>query len=403
MPKELPRRPVASLVPAARNARTHSAAQVQAIAASIVEFGFNNPVLIDDAGGIVAGHGRVLAAQALGLETVPVVVLGHLNETQRRAYLLADNRLGELAGWDDALLADELRQLAHLHVDLNALGFDAGVLAAALEPSPATLHGDPDAAPPLPATATTKEGDVWTLGRHRLICGDARRPDVLETLLAGAKAEVLLTDPPYCSGGFQEAGRAAGTWGDIAADNLSSRGYRALLGGVLEAARPQSVYVFTDWRMWCVLYELVEAAGVAVRSMIVWRKPSPGMGSLWRPQHELVLFGSRRPNHRLRGHAAIGNVLDAARSGNTHHYTEKPVALLTQILRNDAAAGRPDVPVVDPFAGSGSTLIACEELGRAAYGVEIEPKLCDVAVKRWETVTGATATRHAGRRRRRAG
>ena len=216
---------------------------------------------------------------------------------------------------------------------------------------------------------------------------------------------LLMSDPPYCSGGFQEAGRSAGTWGNIAADNLSTRGFIALLTQALRAWRPQVAYLFTDWRMWIPLYDIVESCGLAVRSMIVWNKGTPGMGALWRTQHELVMFASRARDKRIKGRPAIGNVLDgvpaldatestvidADRTGNRLHYTEKPVALLEALLAGDAESGRGDGVVLDVFAGSGTTLIAAEKQHRSAVLVEVEPKFCQVIIDRWEAFTGQKA------------
>lgn len=249
-----------------------------------------------------------------------------------------------------------------------------------------------DDVPPIPAKAKTKPGDLYQLGRHRLLCGDCKVPGDVARLMDGVEPPgLLLTDPPYCSGGFQEAQRGAGTWGDIAADNLSTRGYQVLIKTMLENLRIPAAYLFTDWRMWITLSDLSEAAGLAVRQMIVWDKGQPGLGALWRPQHELILFGSRGVNPRTPGESTLGNVIQCARTGNEHHYTEKPVDLLVKILENDEKGDREACPVVDTFAGSGPTLLACEKLDRPCYALEVEPRHCDVIVTRWEAFTGHKA------------
>ena len=236
---------------------------------------------------------------------------------------------------------------------------------------------------------------MWLLGDHRLLCGDCTNAgDVARAL--DAQHFITVTDPPYCSGGSQEAQKGAGTWGNIASDSLSTRGYQKLIESVLSHIHPQAVYIFTDWRMWTALFDVVEAKGHAVRSMLVWAKESPGMGGLWRTQHELVLFGSRENQAKRKGKASVGNILRANRTGNLLHYTEKPVSLISNIINNDGTAThRVNAPVYDPFVGSGTTIIACEQLDRRCYAIEIESKYVDVCVERWEQFTGNKAKRAA--------
>jgi DNA modification methylase len=252
-------------------------------------------------------------------------------------------------------------------------------------------EGLPTDEAPVVEKPVVRSGEVWTLGRHRLVCGDARDEAILR-LATGTDdpAPLILTDPPYCSGGFQEAGKAAGTFGDIASDNLSTRGYQTLISKVIQASRGQAVYIFTDWRMWIPLFETVEAGGAAVRAMIVWDKKTPGLGSFWRTQHELIMFASRSGAKRRKGEPSVGNVIQCRRSGNRHHYTEKPVELLVRILENDARSDkRPgDTPVLDPFVGSGSTIMAAEHTGRVCHALDIEPRCCQVALERWAAHTG---------------
>lgn len=273
-PSDLETRPVEALVPYAKNSRTHSDAQVAQIAASITEFGFTNPVLIDADGGIIAGHGRVLAAQSLGMGAVPVLVIDHLTETQRRAYVIADNKLALNAGWDDDVLRAEIEALGSEGFDLDLIGFDADELDALLNP-PNTSRGttDEDDAPNLPIVPTTVRGDTWLMGPHRLMCGDATIDDHVAGLLAGKAADTILTDPPYCSGGYQEAGKNVGSIGGdkvrtgkqfaggIVNDKLSTRGYLALMKSVVGANAAPMVYAFTDWKMWQSLYDVAESSG----------------------------------------------------------------------------------------------------------------------------------------------
>lgn len=382
--------PTAQLVPYERNPRTHPKAQIDLLAASIRDYGFTVPVLIDDGGRVIAGHGRLLAAKQLGMESVPCIVARGWTKKQKQAYTLLDNQIAARSGWDQDLLRAELVELGAGGIDLALLGFESKALDALLGKQGAPTGTDPGPQDP-PATPVTRTGDVWILDRHRLGCGDGRDEDAVKELLGGESFDVMVSDPPYCSGGFQEAGKAAGTWGKIASDNLSTRGWVALMNGVTTAARPQVAYIFTDWRMWTNLWEIVESAGLAVRSMIVWDKGTPGLGALWRTQHELVMFASRSGGKRQKGLAAIGNVITAQRTGNVNHYTEKPVSLLEAIIRNDASSGRVG-GVYDPFLGSGTTLIACEQLGRRCFGLEVEPRYVDVALVRWQTMTGKQAT-----------
>ena len=307
-------------------------------------------------------------------------------DRQRSANLAANNP--HLAGHFSNRLQPQLEDIrARSEAMFKSLRLDR--LA---KPVPRPGKGGDDAVPEVPPVARTKTGNLYRLGDHRLLCGDVRVPVVCARLMDGKPADLLLTDPPYCSGGFQEAQRGAGTWGNIAADNLSTRGYQNLITAVLTNIRPASGYLFTDWRMWTTLCDISEEAGLAVRQMIVWDKGNPGLGSLWRPQHELILYGSRSSSARTPKEVTLGNVIQASRTGNDLHYTQKPVDLMVKILENDAKGPRKDRPItIDPFAGSGTTLMACEQLGRPCYAAEIEPRIVDVIVDRWEAYTGKKA------------
>jgi len=396
--------PITRLSAYARNARTHSAEQVAQIAASIQEFGWTNPILADGDGQIIAGHGRLLAARRLGLQEVPVIVLAHLTEDQKRALVLADNKLALNAGWDDALLARELQDLidSGFNVDLTGFGEDeiaeiiAGVEA---EEGGVDEDADLDEVPDEPQEPVTELGDVWILGRHRLHNGDSTQPDQVRALLAGRVVDAIVTDPPYCSGGFQEAGRSSGSIGSrsktatretrqsIANDKLSTRGYGALMKAVLGAVEAPILYAFTDWRMWINLYDVAESSGYGVRNMVVWDKGTPGMGMGWRTQHELCLFGARE-SVKFDPHKSQGNVIKSGRTGNPLHPTQKPVDLMRAILAITDMAN----VIYEPFGGSGTTLIACEAEGRTCCAMELSSAFVDIIVSRWQQATGLVAT-----------
>jgi DNA modification methylase len=386
---------VDALIPYARNSRTHSDAQVAQIAASIREFGFTNPVLIDAGGGIIAGHGRVMAARLLGRADVPCIRLGHLTEAQRRAYVIADNRLALNAGWDEAMLALELRDLAAEGFDVGLTGFDTKEIDALLASLDATPKGntDPDATPPVQAEAVTRPGDVWVMGKHRIMCGDSTVTEQVQKLLGGGSVDLICTDPPYCSGGFQESGKSSGSVGTsathkmVANDTLSTRGYTALLKAAFSQLGAQYLYAFTDWRMWVYLFDIAESSGFGARSMIVWDKGTPGMGRGWRAQHELVLWGCKKTPPFDKHAPSVGNVLQSKRTGNIHHTTEKPVEIMAALIGNAPFVES----VADPFNGSGTTLIACEQIGKRYFGMEMDALYCDVAVRRWQQFTGKTA------------
>jgi len=394
-PLQVTYRPTASLTTAERNPRTHSDAQIRQIAASMQAWGWTNPILVDEDNRIIAGHGRLLAAQSLAMPSVPTITLAGLDAAQRRALVIADNQLALNAGWDADLLRGELEALQAMDFDIGLLGFPDDELAAWLAaPTPGLT--DPDDVPEPPAEPVTQPGDVWLMGRHRLACGDSIHPDTVAAASDGQPSDMILTDPPYCSGGFQEAGRAAGSVGTrgtemIANDTLSTRGYMALMKATIPNFRAGVVYVFTDWRMWTNLFDVIESSGYGVRNMIVWDKGTPGMGAGWRMQHELIMCGIRVKSP-FNPKKAQGNVIQAKRTGNKLHATEKPVDLLCSIIEVTDMART----IADPFCGSGSTIIAAEMTGRTCHAVELTPAYCDVAVTRWQNFTGQTATRPDG-------
>jgi DNA modification methylase len=388
---QVEKRPIEGLIPYARNARTHSDAQIAQIAASIREWGWTNPVLVAEDGTIIAGHGRVLAARQLGITEVPVMVARGWTEAQKRAYVIADNQLGLNAGWDMELLKVEMAELQGLDFNLDLIGFDDKMLAAIEATGAGIGLTDPDAVPEAPLLRVSRIGDVWTLGRHRLACLSSSDESTHSFF---GKPDLVLTDPPYCSGGFQESQRSQGSVGtdakhkQIANDRLSSRGFQSLIKAGVFAIPAQYFYIFTDWRMWVYLFDAAESSSAGVRSMITWNKGTPGMGMGWRAQHELIMWATRQAPPYAKGFPGIGNVISLPRQANELHTTQKPTELL-RILLQGAPFAR---TVADPFVGSGTTIIACEMEGRDCLACELDPFYVDVALLRWQEFTGEEAT-----------
>tara|TARA_R110000824_G_scaffold7972_1_gene36368 strand:- start:659 stop:1861 length:1203 start_codon:yes stop_codon:yes gene_type:complete len=383
--------PTNQVTPYGRNPRKNDGA-VDKVAASIKAFGWRQPIVCDEDMVVIAGHTRLLAAKQLGIDEVPVHVATGLTPTEVKAYRLADNRVSEDASWETELLGLEIRDLDDANFDLDLLGFNNHELANLLI-DPNLEPKDENQIPELPAIPTTKPGDLWILGQHRLLCGDCTNQVDIDLLLDGASVDLICTDPPYCSGGFQESSKSRGSVGtdashkQIANDRLSTRGYTALLKQSFNAVGAPYIYAFTDWRMWVYLFDVVESSGYGVRSMIVWNKGTPGMGRGWRAQHELIMWGAKETPEFAKTFGGAGNVIDEPRTGNNLHTTEKPVALMEKLINNVAFAKT----ICDPFSGSGTTLIACERQRRQFFGTELDPAYCDVIVKRWEEVTGNQA------------
>jgi DNA modification methylase len=379
-------RPLAELIPYAKNARTHSDAQVAQIAGSIREFGWTNPILVDGRNGVVAGHGRLLAARKLNMDRVPVIELSGLTDAQRRAYVLADNKLALNAGWDEALLAAEVADLVALGVDLELAGFDAGEVEALLagEDGPSS----PDEAPEVPATPVTRSGDLWLLGGHRLLCGDATRPEDVAKALGGGLADMVFCDPPY------NVDYRAGAHRPIANDDLGS-GFGAFLLAACSAFLPRvkgGVYVCMSSSELGTLKAAFEAAGGHWSTYVIWAKNAFTLGrSDYQRQYEPILYGWAKGVDRFWcGARDQGDVWRHDRpTRNDLHPTMKPIALVEQAIRNSSKTR--DV-VLDPFGGSGTTLMAAEATGRVACLLELEPGYCDVIVRRWREATGGTAT-----------
>jgi DNA modification methylase len=384
------------LIPYARNARTHSEQQVAQVAASIVEFGFTNPILVDSQAGIIAGHCRLLAARKLGLAEVPVVVLDHLTETQKRAYILADNQLALIAGWDEEVLGNELASLAEDHFDPALAGFDEQEVAALLA-NLESEFGDQgqDQTPPVLETPVSVPGDIWMLGRHRLMTGNALSASCLEQLMQGQSATMVFTDPPYNVN--YSGGAGAATSRPIINDNLG-----AAFGPFIEqacrnilAVTTGGVYLCTSSSELHTVQKAFVAAGGHWSTFLVWAKNTFTLGrSDYQRQYEPILYGWREGGQRYWcGDRDQGDVWFVDKPAvNDLHPTMKPVELVERAVGNSSRSG--DI-VLDPFGGSGSTMLACEKLGRRARLIELEPQYVDVAVRRWQQFTGRQATLEA--------
>ena len=388
---------VEKLIPYVRNSRTHSDAQVAQIAASIKEFGWTNPILVDGENGIIAGHGRLLAARKLGAKEVPVIELAHLTESQKRAYVIADNQLAMNAGWDTAMLTLELADLKESEFDLDLIGFDAKELEKLLEPEQVEGLTDEDAVPDAPEEPKTKLGDIYQLGNHRLMCGDSTSIDAVEKLMPNEYADLVFTDPPY---NVAYSGRGDNNLGKIKNDDMSDEQFedfcRAFFGCYFAKMKPLAcIYVCHPDSQSApkLAFEKTFAEQFKKSSTLIWVKQSAGMGwQDYRAQHEPILYGWKEGSgkHFYCGDRAKTTIWKIGRDAQSKyvHPTQKPVALPEEAI-NNSSKGK-DI-VLDLFGGSGSTMIACEKLGRQARLMELDPKYCDVIVKRWEDFTGKKA------------
>ncbi|MEE1653549.1 MULTISPECIES: site-specific DNA-methyltransferase [Brachymonas] len=392
--------PTAKLLPYARNARTHSEEQVAQIAASIAEFGFTNPILAGSDGIIVAGHGRLAAAQKLGLEIVPVVVLDHLSQTQRRALVIADNRIAENAGWDDAMLRIELEALKLEGFELELTGFDVDdliELASGDEPDKEGLT-DEDAVPEVSETPVSRPGDIWIMGQHRLLCGDSTVAESYEKLMQSEVADIVFTDPPYNVNYANSAkDKMRGKDRAILNDNLGEGFYDFLLAALKPMVEhcKGGIYVAMSSSELDVLQSAFRAAGGKWSTFIIWAKNTFTLGRAdYQRQYEPILYGwPEGATRHWCGDRDQGDVWQIKKpQKNDLHPTMKPVELVERAIRNSS---RPGNVVLDPFGGSGTTLIAAEKSGRVARLIELDPKYVDVIVRRWEDFTGKQATREA--------
>ena len=390
--------PTARLLPYARNARTHSDDQVAQIAASIAEFGFTNPILAGSDGIIVAGHGRLAAAQKLGLEIVPVVVLDHLTPTQRRALVIADNRIAENAGWDLDVLRIELEALQLEGFDLDITGFDADALADLIAGDEPDNEGqtDEDAVPEVAETPISRPGDVWVMGQHRLLCGDATVAASYEVLLEGGLVDMVFTDPPYNVNYANSAkDKMRGKDRAILNDNLGEGFYDFLLAALTPTVAHcrGAIYVAMSSSELDTLQSAFRAAGGHWSTFIIWAKNTFTLGRAdYQRQYEPILYGWPEGAQRhWCGDRDQGDVWSIKKpQKNDLHPTMKPVELVERAIRNSS---RPGNVVLDPFGGSGTTLIAAEKSGRIARLIELDPKYVDVIVRRWEDFTGKQAIR----------
>lgn len=411
---------IEELQPNPRNARTHSRRKIKDLAAAIQAFGFVGAIIVDEKGRILAGHARHAAAKLLGMEAVPTLCVTNLNETQIRAFVLADNKLAERAGWNRELLAIELEELSielpKLNADLSLTGFEPGeidVLFAELAES----NADPDdqlLAPTLGPTVS-RHGDLWRLGKHRILCGDARDASNYVQLMAGERASMVFADPPYnvqIAGHVRGRGRVRHEEFAFASGEMTDAQYQEFLstclGAVASISRNGSIhFVCMDWRHIDTLMSVGRVIYGAMINLVVWNKTNPGQGSFYRSQHELIgvfrvgdaphrnnielgKFGHNRSN--VWTYAGVNGFVAGRNELLASHPTPKPVSLVADAMRDCTARGE---LVLDPFIGSGTTILAAERIGRRAYGLEFEPAYVDVTICRWQTYTSSDAIREA--------
>ena len=404
--------PTASLTPGKGHARLHSREQIQRVADSIRRFGFLNPILIDDGNEIVAGHGRWEAAKHMGLETVPTLRASFLSEADKRAYRLADNRLAELAGWDDDLLRIEFEFLIDADFDPIITGFDTVDIDALLvgdisrsDPADA-LDADTDRERP----AVPRLGDVWLLGDHRVLCGDARDPDAYAVLLGDEQAQLVVTDPPYnvkidghvCGLGSVQHRSFAMAAGEMSEEEFT-RFLAEVFGNLATVSSDGAIqFIFMDWRHLGELLAAAKSNYDEIKNLIVWVKTNAGMGSFYRSQHEMILaakvgtaphinnfkLGSKRYRTNVWTYPGVNTFRKDRMSDLKDHPTVKPVAMISDAILD---CSKPGGIVLDPFLGSGTTILAAERTGRRGRGLELDPAYVDVIIRRWEEMTGETA------------
>ncbi|MEN0653997.1 MULTISPECIES: site-specific DNA-methyltransferase [Hyphobacterium] len=401
--------PVSALKPYVNNPRTHSKRQIEQVAASIRTFGWTNPILVSDDLEIIAGHGRLEAARSLGLGEVPVMRLSGMSEAQQRAYVIADNRLAETAGWDEDLLRLEIGALIEmdLEFELESIGFETGEIDVLMV---GEAHStDPESLPePEDGPAVSELGDVWRLGRHRLVCGDALEAASYEMLLGGELADACFTDPPYnvpIAGHVSGLGKKTHDEFVMASGEMSDAEFRNFLSAISAQVsafvKPGAiVFACMDWRHICDLVKAGEAEIGTLKNICVWNKDVGGMGSLYRSKHEMVaVFAKRGAKHT--NNIQLGrfgrnrtNVWDypgmaRQRKELAMHPTVKPTAMVADAIKD---VTRVDGFVLDPFGGSGSTLLAAEGCGRSARLIELDARYCDLIIRRFEEATGLSAT-----------
>ena len=413
--EQVVQRDVASLKPYPRNARTHSKKQLKQIAASIERFGFTNPVLVSDEGEIIAGHGRVQAAKMLGMMAVPTLALSHLSDVERRAYVLADNKLALNAGWDQDILAIELQGLTDLNFDMDLTGFSIAeidfILEGAAAADPDRADDPADRVPPFTGPAVSVHGDVWDLGRHRLVCGDARSAADMALLMRNEQADLVFTDPPYnvaIDGNVCGLGEVRHREFAMASGEMSKSQFVqfliASLGPMASVMRDGAIaFVCMDWRHMGELLEAGSSVFTELKNLIVWDKTNGGMGTFYRSKHELIFvfkagtaphtnsFGlgdTGRYRTNVWDYAGISSISARRSEELAMHPTVKPVDLVIDAIKDCSRRGE---IVLDAFGGSGSTLIAADKCGRRARVIEYDPLYCDTIIRRWQQLTGKSA------------
>ena len=373
--------PIAKLVPYVNNARTHSPEQIKKLRSSLREFGFINPVIIDREYGVIAGHGRILAAKEEGIREVPCVFADHLTEAQKKAYIIADNRMAMDAGWDEELLRVEIEALQGMDFDPLLTGFDEKELAALFDDGAEAKDDEFDVDEELEKPVFSKTGDVWTLGRHRLVCGDSTKAETYEVLMQGKKANLVVTDPPYNV-------NYEGTAGKIKNDNMAAeKFYQFLLDAFTNMekvmAEDASIYVFHADTEGLNFRRAFTDAGFYLSGCCIWKKPSLVLGrSPYQWQHEPVLYGwKKNGKHQWYSDRKQTTIWEFEKPRkNADHPTMKPIALMAYPIQNSSMS---HCIILDPFLGSGSTLMACQQTGRICYGIELDEKFVDVIVRRY--------------------
>jgi DNA modification methylase len=417
-PRVIVHQAVTALIGNARNARIHDDKQINLIAASIRKFGFTSPILIDNKGMVIAGHARLAAARQLGLQTVPTIALPGLSDAEKRAYALADNRLAERADWDVQILGEELKFLTEIEVDfdISITGFDTVDIDRLVEGLDGAVDPKADESPPVQPEqpATSRPGDLWLLGRHRLLCGDALDEGSYGRLLDGNPAQLVFTDPPYnvpIDGHVGGKGQVRHREFVMASGEMSEAEFSGFLTRALFNTRKSCLdgailFCCMDWRHARELQDAAHEVGLEQKNLCIWVKDNGGMGAFYRSRHELIfVFKTGQGRHinnfglgeagRYRTNVWEYAGVNTLRRGRLEelamHPTVKPVALVVDAIKDCSHRGG---VVLDPFAGSGTTLIAAEKTGRIGCGMELDPHYVDVIVRRWESFTGATA-RHA--------